>query len=157
MKVSVLLALAWCTGTAAIMAQEAPTGDAAAGEEVYNMCRGCHAVGEGATNRAGPVLNDVFGRVAGALEGFRYSNAMVEAGADGLTWTHETLDEFLADPRGYVPGTRMSFGGVKDDTDRADLIAYLATFSPDYVPEDAAAPGENAEAPAEGAETPASQ
>lgn len=148
-KVAVMLTLAWCAGTAAVMAQEAaPAGDAAAGEQVFNTCRACHAVGEGASNRVGPLLNDVFGRVAGTVEGFNYSDAMVEAGANGLTWTHETLDEFLADPRGNVPGTRMSFAGVKDETDRANLIAYLATFSPDYVP---------AEAPVEGAEAPAGQ
>jgi cytochrome c len=143
-----MLAVAWCAGAAVTMAQEAPSGDATAGEDVFKMCMGCHAVGEGATNRVGPVLNDVFGRVAGTLEGYRYSDAMVEAGANGLTWTHETLDEFLADPRAVVPGTRMSFGGVKDEADRANLIAYLATFSPDYEPADAEAPAEGAEAPA---------
>jgi cytochrome c2 len=151
MKKAVLLTLAWCAGAAVAMAQDAPAGDAAAGEQVFNMCRACHAVGEGAKNRVGPVLNEVFGRVAGTAEDFNYSDAMVEAGAGGLTWTHETLDEFLADPRGYMPGTRMSFAGVKDETDRANLIAYLATFSPDYAPADAAAPAEGAE------EAPASQ
>lgn len=125
----------------------APTGasaqDVAAGENLFKRCMACHAVGEGARNKVGPVLNDVFGRQAGALEGYNYSQAMVEAGEGGLVWTEETVSAFIEDPRAYVPGNKMAFPGLKDEADRENLVAYLLTFSPDYVPgEDAAATAE---------------
>jgi cytochrome c len=89
----------------------------------------------------GPHLNDVVGRQAGTGEGFNYSRAMVEAGENGLIWTPETLSPFLESPREHVPGTKMAFGGVKDEAERANIIAYLLTFSPDYVADDAAVDG----------------
>jgi cytochrome c len=109
-------------------------GDVAAGETVFKKCGTCHAVGEGAKTKVGPVLNDVFGRTAGTLEGFKFSPAMVKAGEEGLVWTHETMAEFLAKPRDYVPGTRMAYPGLPKPEDIANVIAYLETFSPDYVP-----------------------
>jgi cytochrome c len=106
----------------------------------------CHAVGEGATNRVGPVLNDVFGRVAGTFEGYKYSKAMVDAGAGGLVWTPETMAQFLHKPKDFVPGTKMTFAGIADETAIKNLEAYLLTLSPNYVPE----------APADGASSEAS-
>lgn len=103
--------------------------DAAAGEKVFMRCKTCHAVGEGAKNRVGPHLNDVFGRTAGALPDFKYSPAMTKAGEGGLAWNPETLTAFLADPRGFVKGTRMAFAGLKKEEDLANLTAYLKTFS----------------------------
>ena len=103
--------------------------DAAAGEKVFARCKACHMVGENAKNRVGPELNDLFGRTAGTVEGFRYSKAMTEAGAGGLVWTEETVAEFVADPRGFVKGTRMVFAGLKKEEDVANLLAYLKTFS----------------------------
>jgi cytochrome c len=102
----------------------------AAGETVYKKCKACHAVGEGARNRVGPHLNGLFGRTAGGAEGFRYSSAMGDKGAAGLVWTPETLDAFLADPKGYVPKTKMSFRGLDDAEDRAAVAAYLSQFAP---------------------------
>ncbi len=107
--------------------------DPQAGETVFRACKACHQIGEGAKNRVGPHLNDLNGRTAGTLDGFRYSKAMQDAGAQGLVWTDETLDAFLADPKSYVPKTKMGYRGLKDPQDRVNLIAYLARFSPDAV------------------------
>jgi cytochrome c2 len=135
MKLAMVLALAWCCGAGGALAQDAAAaGDAAAGEQVFRRCASCHAVGEGAANKVGPHLNNVVGRTAGTLEGYSYSQAMKDAGAGGMVWTPETLDPFIENPRGHVPGTKMSFPGLKDATERANVIAYLGTFSPDYVP-----------------------
>lgn len=117
-------------------------GDPAAGETVFKKCASCHAVGEGAKNKVGPVLNGVFGRTAGTVEGFNYSKAMHEAGEQGLVWTPETVKEFLAKPRDFIKGTKMSFPGLNKPEDEDNVIAYLLTFSPDYVPDAAAAPAQ---------------
>ncbi len=135
LSVAVLAALA--AGNPAALAQ-----DAASGEDVFKRCTFCHAVGEDARNMVGPVLNDVFGRQAGTLEGFNYSASMVEAGEGGLVWSPETVDEFLAAPREFIPGTKMAFAGIDDAEDRANVVAYLLTFSPGYTPEDQTEPGE---------------
>ena len=86
-------------------------------------------MGEGASNRVGPHLNDLIGRTAGAIDGFRYSTVMEEAGEEGLVWTEDTLHDFLADPRGYMRGTKMSFAGFRDEADIEAVTAYLSTFS----------------------------
>jgi cytochrome c len=99
--------------------------DAKEGKNVFKKCRACHAVGENAKNRVGPVLNGVVGRKAGAAEGFSYSDAMKNS---GITWDEANLDEFLTNPKAKVPGTKMVFPGLKDEADRKNLIAYLATF-----------------------------
>ena len=110
------------------VASPAAAGDAAAGERVFNQCKACHQVGEGAKNRAGPTLNGIVGAPAGAVEGFRYSRVMVES---GLTWDQETLAAYLTDPRGFMPGNRMAFRGLRSESDVADVIAYMASFGPD--------------------------
>lgn len=109
-------------------------GDVPAGETVFKKCAVCHMVGEDAKTKVGPVLNGVFGRTAGTLEGFAFSAAMKKAGEDGLVWTPETMTEFLAKPRDYIKGTKMAFTGLPKPEDIANVIAYLQTFSPDYVP-----------------------
>ena len=97
---------------------------AASGGEVYQRrCSACHVAGA-EDNRVGPHLVRVFGRVAGSVEGFRYSSAMVES---GIVWTEETLTAYLADPRGYIPRNRMAFAGMRDPDDIAALMAYLRT------------------------------
>lgn len=101
----------------------------AEGEKVFKKCSACHQVGDGATNRVGPVLNGVMGRAAGSVEGFKYSDALQTMAADGLVWTDETLTAFLANPRGYMKGTKMSFAGLKKDEDLAAISAYLSSFS----------------------------
>lgn len=104
------------------------TGDAAAGETVYRKCMACHDVGEGARNKVGPELNGIVGREIAAVEGFNYSSALAEMGEEGKTWTPEELSAFIKAPREYAPGTKMAFPGLKDEADRNDLIAYLASF-----------------------------
>jgi cytochrome c2 len=106
----------------------------------------------------GPHLNGVVGQQAGTQEGFNYSRAMIAAGEEGLVWTPETLAPFIRKPREFVPGTKMVFAGVPEDEAIADIIAYLLTFSPDYVPaepaqEDAEPAQEDAEPAQEGAAT----
>lgn len=105
------------------------TGDAAKGEKVFKKCKACHAVGPDAQAKTGPVLNGILGRTAGTAEEFGYSDVMVQAGADGLVWTPETLAGFLEKPKGYVEGTKMSFAGLRKEADRNDIIAYLASFT----------------------------
>ncbi|SMY08919.1 c-type cytochrome [Flavimaricola marinus] len=100
-----------------------------AGEGVFRQCSACHKVGPGAANGVGPHLNGVVGRAAGAVEGFRYSGAISDAAEAGLVWNTEELSAFLADPRGYMNGTRMAFRGVRSDDDIAALIAYLSTLA----------------------------
>lgn len=104
-------------------------GSAAAGEEVFRHCRTCHEVGPNAKSKLGPALNGIIGRKAGTVEGFNYSPVNKAAGERGLLWTEAELSAYLADPRKYMPGNRMAFVGIKDEQDRADLIAYLKTFS----------------------------
>ncbi|MGX0877171.1 cytochrome c2 [Roseovarius sp. MBR-154] len=100
----------------------------AAGEKVFRQCKACHQVGEGAKNRVGPQLNGVMGRPAGAVDGFKYSPALDGMAADGLVWDEDNLAAFLADPRGFMKGTRMAFAGLRSDEDIAAITAYLSTF-----------------------------
>ncbi|MEO1045549.1 MAG: cytochrome c family protein [Pseudomonadota bacterium] len=97
------------------------TGDAAAGKVVFSQCRTCHEVKEG-VNKVGPSLAGIVGRQAGSVEGFSYSTANANS---GITWTEDVLFEYLKDPRGYLPGTKMIFNGLPNDQDRANVIAYL--------------------------------
>ena len=103
--------------------------DSVQGPAVFKKCQSCHQVGEDSKNRVGPQLNDIFGRSAGGLAGAKYSKSMIDAGEDGLVWSAETLDTFLENPKSLVAKTRMSFRGLKDKGDRANLIAYLREFS----------------------------
>jgi cytochrome c len=99
------------------------TTDAAAGEKVFALCRSCHVLDEG-VNRVGPSLYNVVGRKSGQVAGFAYSDANKNS---GVTWDEATLFEYLKDPKGFMPGTKMAFPGIKDDQDRANLVAYLAS------------------------------
>ncbi len=100
----------------------------AAGEGAFRQCKSCHQVGENASNRTGPALNGMLGRTIGSVEGFRYSNVFQEANTAGEVWTPESLAAFLADPRGTMAGTKMTFRGVREEADIAALIAYLQSF-----------------------------
>jgi cytochrome c2 len=142
------LKAALLTGAVAVVASPAFAADPAAGEKVFKKCRACHAVGEGAKHKVGPELNDIIGRQAGTAEGFKYSNAMIEAGDGGMVWDDEALAAYLAAPKKVVPKTKMAFAGLKKDDDIENVIAYLKTFSEGAAAEEAAAaPAE--EAPAE--------
>lgn len=99
------------------------TGDVEAGRVAFGQCRSCHTV-EAGVNRVGPSLHGVVGRPVGHEEGYRYSTAMAAAGG---VWDEQHLYNFLEKPRDVVPGTKMTFVGIKDGQRRADLIAYLKT------------------------------
>jgi cytochrome c len=99
------------------------------GEEVFKKCRACHDVGPTAKNKVGPILNGLFGRKAGTIEGFNYSDANHKAGEAGWVWTEESMMKYLENPREAMPGNRMAFVGLRDEQDRKDIIAYLKTFS----------------------------
>jgi cytochrome c len=100
-------------------ADELQAGDPTRGETVYRKCQGCHSIDR---NRVGSKHLGLFGRKAGSLPDFDYSAAMKNS---GIVWNEQTLDRFLANPRGTVPGTKMTYAGIKNAQDRADLIAYL--------------------------------
>ena len=99
-------------------------GDAGKGKQVFAKCAICHSTQPG-ENKVGPSLAGVFGRKSATDPNFKYSEAMQKA---DKTWDAETLDAYLANPRGEVPGSKMVFAGVKDAGDRANLIAYLETL-----------------------------
>jgi len=101
------------------------------GQKIFKKCQACHMVGEGAKNKVGPELNGLIGRTAGGLEGYKYSDAMTEKGEAGLVWTEETLSAYLENPRKYVPKTKMAFSGLRKESDRDAIIAYLAQFGAD--------------------------
>ncbi len=121
------------------MAVAVEVGDAEKGKKIFAKCKSCHMVGDGAKNRVGPHLNKIFGRSAAGIDGFKYSKAMLRAGADGLTWSPEKLDLYIENPKSLVTGTRMNFRGIKNKDDRQNLLAYLRGFSasPRDIPESA--------------------
>lgn len=86
-------------------------------------------IGDGAKARTGPALNDMVGVEVGNIEGFKYSSGMVALAEADTVWTIENLNAFFTKPRDFVAKTKMSFSGLKKEEDRANLIAYLATFT----------------------------
>ncbi len=104
------------------LAERLATADIEHGQRIFFQCRACHSLNEGGPNKVGPNLYGLFGRHAGSVPGFAYSDALANA---DLVWTAETLDGWLAHPSAYLPGNQMVFVGVKDARDRANLIAYL--------------------------------
>jgi cytochrome c2 len=102
---------------------------AAAGAKVFKKCKSCHQVGEGAKNRVGPILTGIVGGAAGVVDGFRYSKPLKAAADGGLVWTEAELAAFLAKPRAYLKGTKMSFAGLKKEADQAAIIEYLRSVS----------------------------
>ena len=100
-----------------------------AGEKVFKKCKSCHQVGEGAKNRAGPVLNGVVGNAAGMVEGFKYSKPLKAAAQEGLIWNEENLTAFLAKPKKFLKGTKMSFAGLRKDKDLTAIVAYLQSVA----------------------------
>ena len=128
-------------GEAAPAAEAAPavsvgtllaSADAAKGQTVFKACAACPYASKGGPNKVGPNLWGIVGRNHGIHEGFAYSDAM--AALKDKPWDYAALNEFLLNPKGAVPGTKMAYGGLKKDADRANLLAYLATLSDSPVP-----------------------
>jgi cytochrome c len=116
--------LAVLLSTAVLAGPALAAGDPANGEKVFRRCMACH-VPDDSTNRLGPHLGGVYGRQAGAVEGFNYTQGLVEA---DFVWDEVTLDPWLADPKAVIPGTRMVLKLSKPE-DRADVIAYLKSLN----------------------------
>ena len=117
----VFAALALALTAALGSGQALAEGDAAKGKKVFNKCKACHSL-EAGKKKVGPDLANIIGRAAGSVEGYKYSKAMKNS---GLTWDEATLSSYLEKPRKFVKGTKMSFGGIKSEEKRNDLIAYL--------------------------------
>lgn len=98
---------------------------AEAGEKVFAQCRACHQLGESAKNLVGPQLNGMFGRKSGTIEGYSYTDANKNS---NITWDEATFREYILDPKGKIPGTKMAFAGIKNPQQTNDLIAYLKQF-----------------------------
>lgn len=105
--------------------------DPAKGQTIAKKCLTCHSFEEGAPSKQGPNLWNIVGAPHAHLEGYNYSPAMKESGG---TWDYASLDQYLTNPRAFIPGNKMSFIGLKKPEDRADIIAYLRTLSPNPVP-----------------------
>ena len=121
----------WLLAGGAVTVWCSPAGaDPAQGERVFQRCFACHSVAAGEDKLPGPNLRGVVGRRAGTQPGFRFSPALIEAGARGLVWTRATLDAYLADPEGFLPGTEMALPGLRDAVDRKIVIDYLEKSGP---------------------------
>jgi cytochrome c len=102
--------------------------DIAAGEQSFKKCFPCHSIGEGAKNKVGPELNGLDGRHSGTAPGYAYSEANKKS---GIVWDEATFKEYINDPRGKIPGTKMIFSGIKKESEVANLWAFLKQFGPD--------------------------
>jgi len=116
------------------------------GGQVAKQCLTCHNMQEGQGNKVGPDLYDIMGRAVASVPGFNYSPALK---AKGGTWDVDTLDKWLANPQAYVPGTAMTFAGIKNEKQRADVIDYLNSLSANPKPLPTAPAASAAPAPAE--------
>jgi len=127
MKTPILGALVVVTSLAAA-ATGALAQDAAAGKSSFNKCLACHAIGEGAKNKVGPVLNGLDGRHSGSVEGYSYSDANKNS---GITWSKDQFLDYIKDPKAKIPGTKMNFAGIKNEKEAGDLWAYVSSFDKD--------------------------
>jgi cytochrome c len=118
-----LAAAALAASSGSVFAQ-----DVTAGEQSFRKCLPCHAVGEDAKNKVGPVLNGLEGRKSGTAEGYNYTDANKNS---GITWDEAAFKEYITDPRAKIPGTKMVFAGIKGDKEKSDLWAYLNQFKAD--------------------------
>ena len=112
----------------AALARIAVAGDIAAGEKLFKKCTSCHSIGETAKNLVGPAQNGLKGRKAGTVPGYNYSDANKNS---GIIWDEATFKEYIKDPKAKIPGTKMTFPGIKDEKDAEDLWSFLEQFGPD--------------------------
>jgi cytochrome c len=120
--------LIWAAGALAATMGIAQAQDLGAGEQSFRKCAPCHSVGEGATNKVGPVLNGLDGRKSGSVEGYNYSEANKKA---AIAWGEATFKDYIQNPMAKVPGTKMAFAGIKNEKEIANLWAYLKQFKAD--------------------------
>jgi cytochrome c len=111
-----------------LLSNAAGAADPKAGEAVFRKCQACHAVGEEAQTKLGPVLNGLIGRKAGTYEGYTYTDANKNS---NIVWDEATLAKYLKNPTAMIPGTKMLFAGLPKDQEIEDVIAYLKQFGPD--------------------------
>ena len=123
LTLSTLIVIAFAAASPAALAQ-----DVAAGKTSFNKCLACHAVGEGAKNKVGPVLNGLMGRKSGTVEGYSYTEANKNS---GITWDEASFKDYIKDPKAKIPGTKMVFAGIKNEQEAADLWAFLAQYDKD--------------------------
>jgi len=116
------------TTTLALSAAAAQAQDLAAGEQSFRKCLPCHAVGDGAANKVGPELNGLDGRKAGTAPNYSYSDANKNS---GMVWNEATFKEYIVNPMAKMPGTKMAFPGIKNETEVGNLWAYLKQFGAD--------------------------
>ncbi len=120
---SALVILAASAAASAALAQ-----DVAAGKTSFNKCLACHAIGEGAKNKVGPELNGLDGRKSGTAPGYSYSDANKNS---GITWNEAEFKEYIKDPKAKIPGTKMTFVGIKDEKEINDLWAFISQYDKD--------------------------
>src|SRR5579871_579745 len=120
---SVLIIVASSAIVPAALAQ-----DAEAGKASFNKCMACHSIGEGAKNKVGPELNGLDGRKSGTAPDYNYSDANKNS---GITWNKEQFLEYIKDPKAKIPGTKMTFAGIKNETEAQNLWAYISSFDKD--------------------------
>ena len=123
LTLSTLVVIASSVAATAALAQ-----DAAAGKTSFNKCMACHSIGEGAKNKVGPELNGIDGRKSGTAEGYNYSDANKNS---GITWNEALFKEYIKDPKAKVPGTKMSFAGIKNEREINDLWAFISQYDKD--------------------------
>jgi cytochrome c len=123
LTLSALIVIASAATVPAALAQ-----DADAGKASFNKCLACHAIGEDAKNKVGPELNGLDGRKAGTAPDYNYSDANKNS---GITWNEANFKEYIKDPKAKVPGTKMAFAGIKNETEVNNLWAYLSKFDKD--------------------------
>ena len=103
-------------------------GDPTKGASIFHQCAICHTIGPNASVKLGPPLNGVAGQAWAAWPGYPYSAGLVAGRTAGKAWDDATLNQWLTSPQKMVPGTKMAFGGIQDEQQRADVVAYLSQF-----------------------------
>ncbi len=122
-RIAILTAIVMATSASAAAAQ-----DVQKGERSFNKCFPCHSIGEDAGNKIGPELNGLDGRKAGTAPNFNYSEANKNS---GIVWNETTFKPYIKSPQATIPGTKMTFTGIKNDQEIGDLWAYLSQFNAD--------------------------
>ena len=116
---------------ASSLASAAQAQDAAAGKTSFNKCLPCHSIGPGAKNKVGPELNGLDGRKSGAAPDYNYTDANKNS---GISWNEAQFKEYIKDPKAKIPGTKMTFAGIKSENEINNLWAYVSSFDKDGNP-----------------------